>query len=149
MKLTIPSIFGLVATGAVTLAIVYGLVLVGSPEQQRKEKIDAQRVLDLQSIMYGVDAYWQRNQVLPSSLEDLKETSYVYVDSIADPVTREPYEYRSVTGMSFELCAIFDIASSDRSKIAVPIRYPDPTSWNHGIGRACFTREVTKPAAIE
>ncbi|MBI2644182.1 MAG: hypothetical protein HYW95_01580 [Candidatus Wildermuthbacteria bacterium] len=136
-------IFFVVVIVLVVGAVVYGLVLVGSPSQQRAVQFDQRRISDLQGISYAIDSYWQRNKELPSSLEDLRnQQPYTYVSSIRDPLTGELYEYRVQNATTYELCAAF---ATDTSSEAEEMGMPKPffeESWDHGIGRQCFTRQV-------
>ena len=136
-------VFAGIVVVVVASAVVYGLTLVGTPAQQRLLTFDDRRISDLQSITNAVDGYWQRNNALPQKLEDLRNPLY-YVSSIQDPKTGEPYEYRTVSGAAYELCAIFETDSTMRQD---PRTMPKPFSeqiWDHGIGRTCFSLQVQK-----
>jgi hypothetical protein len=61
----------------VTTAIVVGFMVVGSPAQQRLLRFDDRRIQDLQSIQGQVVTYWQQKEVLPKSLEDLKNNTSI------------------------------------------------------------------------
>ncbi len=51
-----------------------------------------------------------------------------------DPVTHEPYRYRVVDSLRFELCATFVSADS-----VGPFEDRANEFWRHGPGRHCFT----------
>jgi hypothetical protein len=55
-----------------------------------------------------------------------------------DPVSDEPYEYRTTGPLEFELCAVFDRPS--RPELAGDF-------WFHDAGRRCFAFEVTERTA--
>ncbi|MDO8474326.1 MAG: DUF5671 domain-containing protein [bacterium] len=132
---------GIVAALALVF-IAYGIVLTGTPGQQRALQFDQRRVSDLQQISYSIDSYWQNSGKLPASFEDLKGQPYSYIQSVTDPKTEVAYEYRALGDKSYELCAAFE---TDSSKIAVRVKAQVPfseQSWDHAIGRACFEREV-------
>src|SRR3989344_5706682 len=134
-------VFAGAVVAAIVLAVGYGLFLVGTPAQQRLITFDDRRVSDLQQITFAIDSYWERNKKLPDTLENLQDPRY-YLQSITDPKTGAPYEYRSVSDASYELCAVFETDSKMRQD---PRAVPKPFSeqiWEHGIGRACFTLEV-------
>jgi len=132
-------IFVSVVVLAVLVAVVYGFILVGSPGSQRVLRFDEQRVSDLQNISFAIDAYWVRNEQLPENLEALQGQRF-FVRSIQDPETEELYEYRVLSQVTYELCAVFAAESSPSPK---PSFSDQP--WEHGIGRMCFVREVQKP----
>ena len=136
-------VFAGVIVVAVVSAVVYGLTLVGTPAQQRLIQFDERRVSDLQSITYNIDSYWQRNDSLPASLEDLRDPLYS-LNSFVDPKTREPYEYRVTSDTAYELCATFETDSSEYEGQALPYFPGGVSFWEHGIGRPCFSLEVRK-----
>ena len=130
---------------AVVLAVGYGIYMVGSPEGQRLLKFDARRVSDLQNISQTIDAYWELNEELPGTLDDLQGSRLYFVRSIQDPATQQPYEYRVVDGNQYQLCAVFTTDSSQGEQ-----RVPRPYSakvWDHGTGRTCFDLEAQATGA--
>jgi hypothetical protein len=132
-------VFAGVVIAAIACAVVYGLILVGTPAQQRIIQFDERRVSDLNQITHAIDSYWERNGNVPATLEDLRDPRY-FVSSITDPRTNEPYEYRATDEDSYELCAVFETDSAERQE-----PFPKPfseQSWEHGIGRTCFDRDV-------
>ncbi|MEK7542301.1 MAG: DUF5671 domain-containing protein, partial [Patescibacteria group bacterium] len=136
-----------VVTTIIIFAVVYGFFLVGTPASQRLLQFDERRVSDLANITYATDSYWERNKQLPETLEDLRDPRY-YVQSLGDPKTGEPYEYRVISDTAYELCAVFETDSAmQQSKVPTPEPFTRQIwQWNHGIGRTCFTLEVRKPA---
>ena len=116
----------------VVAIVVIGIFLLDSPAQERLRRLDERRISDLREISFAVDAYWTREGVLPSSLEELCNEERI-VRELADPVTGEPYEYHAGTGSSYELCAVFerDIDANGRD-----VRYD--YLWSHGPGKQCF-----------
>ena len=124
---------------AVLAAVVYGFILVGSPASQRVIRFDERRVSDLQNISFALDSYWVRNAQLPENLEALQDQRF-FVRSIQDSETQEPYEYRVLSAVTYELCTVFTAESPLSPK---PSFSQKP--WEHGIGRTCFEREVQKP----
>ena len=133
----------LIVTLCVVAAIAYGIFSIGTPGKQRAVQLDQRRVSDLQQISYAVDAYWQRNNALPKSFDDLKNQQNYYIQSINDPKTGEPYEYQTFGEKSYKLCAIFESDSSQHAaRFKAPISFSEQ-QWNHGAGRVCF--EKTTP----
>lgn len=142
-----PKVLAAIVAIVFVAVIVYGFILLGSPSLQRAIKLDEQRVNNLQNISYAIDSYWERNRALPGMLNDLQGPAY-WVDSIQDPLSGEPYEYRAISEKKYELCATFQ----SRSKEQLP-EYPRPFSqqiWDHEEGRSCFQLEAQErlPAKI-
>lgn len=138
-------VFTGVVVAAIVLAVVYGLFQVGTPAQQRLLQFDERRVSDLDQITYAVDSYWDRNQSLPDGLEQLHDSRYYYVQSIADPKTGQPYEYWVTDEDSYELCATFETNSTEQVNPSI-VRPPFSREiWNHGVGLTCFAFDVRKP----
>ena len=134
-------IFAGVVMGAIVVAVVYGFTLVGSPAGQRLIQFDERRVSNLQQITFAIDSYWDRNRSVPATLEDLRDSRY-FVNSITDPKTGEPYEYRVTDEDSYVLCAVFETESGAREDLRVLTKPFSEQVWEHGIGYACFERDV-------
>lgn len=144
-------VFLWVIIGVVVLTVVYGIFLTGSPITQRLLQSDQLRVSNLQQISFALDEYWTRNQKLPEMLGELQDSRYYFVESIADPITKEPYEYQVLEEKQYELCAIFELASQESR---AGLRFPSKMSkvWEHGVGRMCFELEIQpriSPAEIQ
>jgi len=77
-------VFLWVIIGVVVLAVGYGIFLVGSPATQRALQFDQRRTSDMQQISFAIDEYWARNQKLPETLEELQDSRYYFVESIAE-----------------------------------------------------------------
>lgn len=131
---------------AVAVVVVAAFFFVGSPKQERLRQFDSQRVNDLQIIQWQVVNYWQQKEELPSSLILLEDDiSGWRVPKDPDPQTGAAYEYRMKDAMTFELCTVFSLASSDSNAFSkpVPVYGPDYNeNWSHGTGRTCFTRTI-------
>lgn len=132
----------LAVTVLVLIFIGYGIILTGTPGQQRQLQFDQRRTSDLQQISSAVQVYWDQQKKLPQGFDDLKQQQFTYIESVQDPETRVPYEYLVLGEKTYELCAVF---ATDSSQIETKTRAPTPFSaeqWNHGIGRTCFAREI-------
>jgi len=156
-------------TGIVSVILFLGLIIwsfsvMGSPKEQRAWRLDDRRMSDLQSIQYQVINYWQQKEKLPVTLIDLANPMSGYSLPV-DPEFEKglKYEYISQDKLSFQLCATF---TADMPKgwneynyggvmpmyktmdIAVSSAiYPGGganESWDHKIGRTCFTRTIDK-----
>ncbi|HEX5429900.1 MAG TPA: hypothetical protein VFX17_02345 [Patescibacteria group bacterium] len=119
----------------VAAAIVAGFVAVGSPAKQRKVRLDQTRVQNLQLIEDQVNNYAAQNGHLPAGLGDIAS------NLPKDPETQNDYTYTLKVNLNYQLCATFDLASSD-SKTNYPSYYPASynESWDHSAGQACFDR---------
>lgn len=136
-------VFYLVVILVVTAVAIAGLIVAGSPSQERARRADDQRIQDLQQISYAVDTFWTQNARLPETLEELRNARDVYISSIQDPESGMPYEFRQLTSDQYELCATFGTASEDTTS-GKPLE-PGNTFWQHGAGYGCFTVDVRKP----
>ena len=116
---------------AVAVAVVLGLVALGSPAGQRRERIDARRAQDLDAISQAIDRYEATHERLPASLDELRRGSDTQV-TIADPVTRETYGYEAGEDTAYELCAVFESSTTESE-----LRRGRPFS-RHEAGRHCF-----------
>src|SRR3989344_1826420 len=126
-------------------AIIAGFSVIGSPKTQRLMRYDDQKIADLQSIQSQVVNYWQLKQTVPTSLEELKDP----ISSFGIPVdsqTGASYEYRRTGGLSFEICADFNLPSRDSGSKSAAMRYSEygfeSENWQHEAGRQCFTRTI-------
>lgn len=142
----LPTVFAGVSAVAVLLAVVLGLVAVGSPGQARERGLDVARVGNLRDIVRGVDIYWERNGSLPAGLESLSGERDIDIVSIVDPETREPYTFRATGDKAYELCATFSLdAPTDQASLRM---YPyRERFWRHPAGTHCFDLEAIEPDA--
>lgn len=106
-----------------------GLWILGSPAQERVNRLDSRRINDLQQIERAVNLHWTRQRRLPASLDELSGEAGVRI-SLRDPVTMEPYAYRPLDEQRFEVCAVFESAA--------PREGTSASFWSHGAGRQCF-----------
>ncbi|MCX6788268.1 MAG: hypothetical protein NTZ36_00075 [Candidatus Jorgensenbacteria bacterium] len=131
----------------VSVAILAGFFIVGSPNEQRLRRFDEQRVSDLRSIQYNVATYWQAKQRLPNALADLNDPLRGVTIPV-DPETSNAYEVHATGEVQFELCSLFNrIGNSEGgSFISVPVGGGAPLSddWKHDAGRVCFSRTIDK-----
>lgn len=115
------------------VSMVAALWAAGSPFHQRLLRLDARRVDDLRAIQRNVETYFEREGVLPVTLESLADTPATFVRNTADPVTGKPYRYDRVDDDRYTLTATFDLPSDQ-----------DQPAWNrdgffhHGSGEQSF-----------
>jgi hypothetical protein len=123
------------AAVAVVLVIALGMFIAGAPARVRLEALDQRRINDLQGISNDVMGFHELQGRAPESLDEvLAKQPGASSSRVLDPVTRVPYEYRTIDSMSFELCASFD-----RPDSAGPFSRDVAPFWRHGTGRACYT----------
>src|SRR3989338_3226154 len=148
-------LFSWIIVAVVILAVLWGFAVIGSPFQQRDKRFDERRVQDLSMVQNYITNYWQNKEKLPANLDNLEDPLLGIVIP-TDPEIGEPYEYRVVDSLTFELCATFTTPGEGpvRSRVsvesgdgpsAVPQIYPPRSqdyNWQHGVGRICFIRTI-------
>ena len=116
-----PRFIALGAAGAaVVAAVAFGLILLGSPAQERTRRIDARRVADLHGIAAATNLHWSRHSRLPASLDDLAAAPGLRINT-RDPVRSETYGYKTLDSLRYELCATFDGESRAGPGEATPV----------------------------
>ncbi len=131
--------FATVSSLVVIAAFWIGLVVAGTPKQQRSVEADRTRVDNLHGIAEAVKIWHNRaslqnpNATIPANLGALIRTGVLQLDAAADPVTRAPYEYHAKSGNRYELCA--DFTSGNIGK-GVATMHSD--FWRYGKGKTCF-----------
>lgn len=140
-----------IASSIVLISIVLGFVIAGTPGQQRARRFDEQRVNDLQMLQGQILDYWMRKGMLPQQSQELENALSGFTIP-RDPDTKMPYEYKQTGDLSFEICAQFQ-TDSGNSRQSFEMRYMmqksypradfgDVQTWNHPLGRTCFTRTI-------
>lgn len=157
-------VFGAAVT-VVVAAVVAGLVILGSPAQERERRIDDRRVADLHAIAAAANLYWSRHSRLPASVDELAAEPGTKINT-RDPATAEVYGYQALDSARYEVCATFDresgaapgepatvspvVQASCRachgmaSVATAPVDDPGVAHprlrdlWAHGSGRQCF-----------
>ncbi len=156
--------------GIISIIIFFGLIvwsflIMGSPKEQRAWRLDERRVSDLQNIQDQVINYWQYKEKLPTTLSELSNPMTPNSLPI-DPEFEKglSYEYIFKDMLTFELCATFKAEmpkgwqegnyggispmykdmSSDIAVSSVSSPSGVNDSWDHKIGRTCFTRTIDK-----
>ena len=128
-----------VASIAVAAAVVAGLFVLGSPQDERRRRLDQARVTDLIALRSAIEAHHHREGRLPDSLEELARHSPLPV-RMTDPAGGRLYAYEPIDSTRFRLCAEFDFETpADEMRPHVP-------EWAHGAGRQCFSLVVRKSA---
>ncbi len=131
-----------IALTAVIAVIIGAFFISGSPFAAREQKLDSQRVSDLQNIQSQIIYYWQKKGTIPASLNELTDSISGY-RAATDPETGVNYEYQGLSNLSFQLCANFS-AETPKDKTGIsrlePMLIND--NWQHGKGQTCFLRNI-------
>lgn len=136
--------FAIIAGFLVLVTVVSSFIIIGSPNSARAIQLDQQRASDLQGIQMQIINYWQRKNILPSSLSDLNDVISGYMVP-KDPVTGAAYKYAisDMSSLSFSLCATF--SKPTQNDVPAPYLYGgNNQTWNHGEGLVCFSRMIDK-----
>ena len=134
------------AAGAVFAVMAAGLVLSGSPQAERGRKLDTQRIEALQRIQHAMRGYYDARHRLPEALDSLLYVpDGVTAETLLDPATRRPIEYRALDSLAFELCVEFQAAGDAQGSRGRQSPYVSPFGsefWRHEAGRKCFRFDV-------
>jgi hypothetical protein len=132
------------ATLAVAAAVIGGALLLGSPAEQRRLRLDTARTSDLERLQRLIERFAKDHRELPDTLSALG-THSGYDAGYADPESGAPYEYRRVSASAFQLCATFATDSArDKEAFDQPV-WVSGDDWEHGAGRHCFERHIVLP----
>lgn len=134
------------ATATVAIVIITGLVMLGSPREERMRRFDEQRVDHLSRLAGAMRTSWSRHHTLPDSLSGLPRDELASNVTLTDPETGEPYEYRTTGQSTFELCATFRLESdyqgpSSQARLGGQF---SGTFWSHGAGRHCYAIDAAR-----
>lgn len=110
------------------VAVVAGLLLAGSPAEERDRRVDALRLAALQQLASVISVYYEESGALPAQLAALVDGRNLQ-ELPKDPVSGELYEYQPEADDSYALCASFDDASEE-GEVA--------EFWMHEAGHNCF-----------
>ena len=142
-KLNTKFLYGTIAI--VGIALVWGLMIVGSPASERLQKFDERRVEDLKKIESEIHniVYDLRSSrpypaeltivnPIPETLVEVQERAEYTRPSIHDPETSSLYDFVRLSDTRYELCAVFNKERKEQFDV----------SWNHPSGRHCFDFEL-------
>lgn len=130
-------------------SVVAAILVVGSPGEARKQASDAQRVQELLRIADEIRGYYWVKGKAPKDLEELVRYFQLHWLSTKDPVTGQPYEYRRLEDLRFELCAVFETDQSDRQPTDWEAQSLSSQRWaifRHPKGRACMVLDAKRDA---
>jgi hypothetical protein len=113
----------------VAAAVIAGLVITGSPQEQRMLRLDDRRLTDLQRISRTVENYYRDTEMLPAELEMIVN-GWTSSGVPRDPETDMSYGYEVLSRTTYRLCA--DFALDSRPDLQAEF-------WKHADGRQCFS----------
>jgi len=127
--MSVDRLAALLSSSVVILAVIAGLIISGSPTEQRLKRLDKNRESDLLRLSIAVDSYWDRTKELPKSLTQMVDGRRLN-RLPTDPVTGIPYEYHVDGDGQYRLCAQFDRASKQED---------EADFWAHPQGQKCYS----------
>ncbi len=142
MTTRIHVVFSIASSLVVGVAVVWGVVLVGSPGTARLQRFDQQRLSDLQtisreiqSLCHDTDIKDKLKRPLPKTLEELASLAQFERINLTDPQFGQRYLYTVKSETSYELCATFSMERNSDIEVF----------WNHPSGKNCFTVDALDP----
>lgn len=151
MKYKFEVIVGVIIT-IVAATVIWGLMVIGSPEKARMRRFDDLRLQHLQQVQGELLSFWQAKSRLPNELSELKD-DLRGVNVPVDPESGSAYEYVKNSDDQFSLCATFSLNSEERRLYDKEQAYPmygpygpyiREQNWEHEAGRQCFDRTIDK-----
>jgi hypothetical protein len=123
-----------------TAAVVGGVVVSGPPARVTQAKLDQQRVTDIVGISQALYANRDLLGVRPKTLDEVLRlpSQQDPRPRLADPASDQRYEYKSIGGFTYRLCAKFDLSSDEDARVYRPV----PAAWVHGFGRHCYALDL-------
>lgn len=132
-----------VTTSLVAIAVITGLILAGSPAEERLRRFDQQRISNLQQIQNVViETYVAQFDHLPATLDEAMKRSPASPDIYTDPETHQFYAYQPLSTETYQLCATFSLPSNSQTDSVSPM-------WEHGSGYSCFTLQIPSKQRAE
>ncbi|TSC89623.1 MAG: hypothetical protein G01um10143_113 [Parcubacteria group bacterium Gr01-1014_3] len=132
----------------VTVAVVAGFFIVGSPREERSRRFDQQRIEHLQLLQSELINYWMNKAKLPANLSLLKD-DLRGITIPTDPESNQSYVYKVLGPLKFQLCASFNLPSlstvyTNEGKPMPIDPYYAGQNWSHDAGQVCFDRTIDK-----
>ncbi len=125
----------------VVIIFIVAFMVVESPQETRKRRLDEQVVRNFHQIDNAINSYYKDTKEIPSSLDILQDKySYLSDSYLENPATRERYEYNVISDKEYELCAVFNLSNKDEGQSDK--YYYGGTEWYHGAGHECLSRKI-------
>lgn len=124
----------------IIIVFVSSWFFVDSPKIARERKIDQKLLNNIYSVESYINAYYEKEEVLPESLNDLSGviSGGILEENMINPRTGERVEYNKLGEENFELCSNFktDSYESERNR-SYPVYMNDGVKV-YVVGRNCF-----------
>lgn len=129
----------------ILIAFVASWFIVESPTETRKRKSDQNIISSFYTIDSHLNDYYQRNEALPESLEDLSADKYTGLESddLANPFTGKEYEYKVINAEEYELCTDFQTSNKEVDNDNYYNGYRDE-QWQHEVGHQCIAKRINE-----
>jgi hypothetical protein len=118
----------------VVAAVIAGLIVSGSPQEQRLLRFDERRVADLQRVSRTVLTYYRETHMLPADLDTLVN-GWASAGLPRDPQTDLSYDFEVLGNRSYRLCADFALDSRETPRVEF---------WSHAGGYQCFSFDYSE-----
>lgn len=131
------SIYLIISVIIIIASLVLAIIMMESPKEARNKKIDGVLLNRISVIESAINSYYEQNQILPESLEDIKRSSsnmrYRFDNSsYYHPESGEEIVYNVLSDIDFELCASFKSASESWTERDAMYYHNLPTSYEAG-----------------
>ncbi len=129
------------------LSVAAGFYIIGSPNDIRLMRYDAQKESDLMNLQWQIVNYYQTKSTLPSDLSQLNDPLTGQTVPV-DPQTGEAYVYERTSDASFNLCTTFNKEGQNKGNGGYyPMAYDGMSvelgeTWEHEAGYTCFARTI-------
>jgi hypothetical protein len=133
-------IFSLVSATIVLAVFVAAWFFVESPKLARAKRLDAIVVNNIYQLENAVNSYYAEYKRLPINLEEIKNSSNIYLDekSLVDPETKQVIEYKTGEGNKFSFCTVFRAPSDENQNSGAY----GPGNKEHMAGYACLNGQL-------
>lgn len=96
----------------ILIILTIGFVGVSNPFLERDKTKDQLRVQNIRDIQNTITEYYNQNYSLPKDVP----TKTTYGNNILlDPDSKQPYEYKAIDTIQYELCAVFATSTQSES----------------------------------
>ncbi|MCU0679557.1 MAG: DUF5671 domain-containing protein [Planctomycetes bacterium] len=125
----------------VAAVFVLSLFYVESPTETRNRKFDMALLDNFNQIDSAIVSFYNENKAMPENLAELrKDYNYITDQTLVDPGTAKPIEYKVTEEKAYELCADFR-TSNKLDEYGLYYGYKD--RWPHDSGYQCIRQVVT------
>ena len=118
-------------------SIVWGLMLVGSPADALAQKLDEHRLRDIDELHWELESHVASTGSLPETIEEIDTYK-----RFLDPRTGEPYTYKQVHTLEYEVCVTYETVTTGNSDAYSRVPKGDYIDSAHEIGEVCYTRVI-------